>query len=80
MSLFSTKERKMIEHILGEDFSIRWEGAEQKNNTKDMISIANTGLFSSGKSMLFNALLDRTVEERFKVGAAPTTKKGRGRK
>ena len=76
MSLLGTKNIEMIEQILGKDFSIKWEGIKQKNSTGNIVSIANTGLFSSGKSMLFNALLDRTVEERFKVGAVSTTKKG----
>lgn len=76
MSLLNTKDIKMIGHMLGKDYAAKWEGFIQKNHTKDVVTIANTGLFSSGKSMLFNALLNRTESERFKVGAIPTTKKG----
>ncbi len=79
MSLLDKKTIEMIQRILGKDFSAKWEGIErieQKNSTKEIVTVANTGLFSSGKSMLFNALLEQTAEERFKVGATPTTKKG----
>ncbi len=37
------------------------------------IKIVNTGLVSSGKSSLFNVLIDKIDEERFKTGAARTT-------
>ena len=76
MSLLNTKDIEVLAYWLGRDFAMKWEGAGQKNSAQDIITIANTGLFSSGKSMLFNALLDQTEKERFKVGAAPTTKKG----
>ena len=55
---------------------LQWEGMLNRQNAEDKIIIANTGLFSSGKSSLFNALLDQTDVERFPVGAIPTTKKG----
>lgn len=76
MSLLDTKDLKFLEYTAGKELSTKWEGIKQKNSSKGIVTIANTGLFSSGKSMLFNALLDRTAEERFQVGAAPTTKKG----
>ncbi len=76
MSLLNATDIKFLEHIVGKDFATKWKGIKQKNSSKDVVTIANTGLFSSGKSMLFNALLDRTEKERFQVGAAPTTKKG----
>lgn len=37
------------------------------------VTVTNTGIVSSGKSSLFNALLDRSENERFSVGAARTT-------
>ena len=76
MALLSAKDIEALERSLGRECATKWEGIGQKNNAENIITIANTGLFSSGKSMLFNALLDQTKEERFKVGAAPTTKKG----
>lgn len=54
----------------------RWTGIEKKSVSENNITIANTGLFSSGKSQLFNALIDRTEDERFPVGTIPTTKIG----
>lgn len=38
-----------------------------------VVTVTNTGIVSSGKSSLFNALLDRLENERFSVGAARTT-------
>lgn len=76
MPLLDTKDIRILNDMLGQDMAAKWEGVRQKINAQDIVTIANTGLFSSGKSMLFNALLDQTEEERFKVGAAPTTKKG----
>lgn len=76
MPLLDTKDIRILNDMLGQDMAAKWEGVRQKINAQDIVTIANTGLFSSGKSMLFNALLDQTKEERFKVGAAPTTKKG----
>lgn len=38
-----------------------------------VVTVTNTGIVSSGKSSLFNALLDRFENERFSVGAARTT-------
>lgn len=38
-----------------------------------VVTVTNTGIVSSGKSSLFNALLDRSENERFSVGAARTT-------
>lgn len=41
------------------------------NNNR--VSVTNTGVVSSGKSSLFNALLDRCDDDRFLVGSARTT-------
>ena len=44
-----------------------------KKTNKVPVKIVNTGLVSSGKSSLFNILIDRIDNERFKTGAARTT-------
>lgn len=43
--------------------------------SRDIIKIVNTGLVNSGKSTLFNALLNKNDDEGFKTGAARTTVK-----
>ena len=58
------------------DFTSVENAVQLKNKLKslenDKIVITNTGVVSSGKSTLFNALIG-TLEERFKTGAARTT-------
>jgi len=66
-----------IGSLTSPELALRWEGMQKKMDAgNSTITIANTGLFSSGKSSLFNALLGRVEDERFPVGAVPTTKKG----
>lgn len=59
------------------DLQQRWNGLEKKTRNNKKIKVANTGLVSSGKSTLFNVLIDpQNVDEshvRFAVGAARTT-------
>ena len=43
---------------------------------KNELRIVNTGLVSSGKSSLFNVIMDRFQNERFPTGAARTTVEG----
>lgn len=83
MNLINTinkNDLEILKKLMGqeaEDFVAKWEGLLTKLKSSSKITIANTGLFSSGKSSLFNALLGRVDNnERFKVGAAPTTRKG----
>lgn len=83
MNLINTinkNDLEILKKLMGqeaEDFAAKWEGLLTKLKSSSKITIANTGLFSSGKSSLFNALLGRVDNnERFKVGAAPTTRKG----
>lgn len=58
------------------DYTSAENAVQLKNKLKalenDRIVITNTGVVSSGKSTLFNALIG-TLEERFKTGAARTT-------
>ena len=60
------------------DLLKKWEGLARKLAGGSKITIANTGLYSSGKSSLFNALLGRVNEEdmRFAVAAPPMTRNG----
>lgn len=75
-NLFNNKDIKLARQHMGEEAAGRWEGLEKKQENADVITIANTGLYSSGKSSLFNALLDQIDNARFPVGAIPTTKSG----
>lgn len=75
-NLFNNKDIKLARQHMGEDAAGRWEGLKKKQGNADIITIANTGLYSSGKSSLFNALLDQIDNARFPVGAIPTTKSG----
>lgn len=75
-NFFDKKDMEFVRRHMGEELARRWEGLERKRNAAGIITVANTGLYSSGKSSLFNALLDQTENERFPVGAIPTTKSG----
>ncbi len=64
--------RKVIEDCCGKTVLLSFLSNVKKNETQE-INIVNTGLVSSGKSSLFNALIDRLDDERFPTGAARTT-------
>ncbi|MBQ7216837.1 MAG: 50S ribosome-binding GTPase [Synergistaceae bacterium] len=76
--MLSTSDIETLGRLTGSDMVNRWKGLIKKLANGRKITIANTGLYSSGKSSLFNALLGRVREEdiRFPVGRAPTTKTG----
>lgn len=76
MAELTKKDFSVLEKYIGNDLCERWIGIKKKADANNHITIANTGLFSSGKSQLFNALIDRTEDERFPVGTIPTTKIG----
>ena len=76
MAFFKERELGKLTDLTSKEFVQRWQGIEKKLSSKDTITIANTGLVNSGKSSLFNALLDAFEEERFPVGAIRTTKQG----
>ena len=76
MAILDEKDFTVLENYVAPDVVERWSGIEKKLGYNSSITIANTGLFSSGKSQLFNALIDRTEDERFPVGTIPTTKIG----
>ena len=76
--MLSKNDIDTLGRLIGSDMVNRWAGLSSKLSSGSKITIANTGLYSSGKSSLFNALLGRVREDnmRFPVGAKPTTKKG----
>lgn len=76
MARLAKKDFTVLAKYIDPDLLERWTGIEKKSASDNYITIANTGLFSSGKSQLFNALIDRTEDERFPVGTIPTTKIG----
>lgn len=67
---------RLLTQFANPDLVRRWKGLEKKLSQTDHVTIANTGLYSAGKSSLFNALLDQVDHERFQTGAIPTTKTG----
>lgn len=77
MQLLSKRELEKLSVRANRELAQRWQGMEKKMKAEGTVTIANTGLVNSGKSSLFNMLLDRGVgEERFPVGAVRTTKHG----
>ena len=76
--VLSRSDIETLGRLTGSDMVNQWQGLIKKLDYGQKITIANTGLYSSGKSSLFNALLGRVSEDnmRFPVGAAPTTKTG----
>ena len=64
-----------VEKYCEADSIVKINSLRNKLETSDRIKIVNTGLVSSGKSTLFNILIDRIEDERFKTGAARETVK-----
>ena len=72
MVKLTEKELKIIHEKCGSNFAQRYRGIIKRTNDK-VVKIVNTGMVSSGKSSLFNILIDSTEEEHFPTGAARTT-------
>lgn len=64
---------KIIEKYCGIEYKEKLFTSIEKIKDFGKIKVANTGLVSSGKSSLFNALVDKYDQERFPTGAARTT-------
>lgn len=64
---------KKISKYCSKNCVMTWDAMENILSSKENIKIANTGLVSSGKSSIFNMLLDSIDEERFLTGAARKT-------
>lgn len=67
------EDYRVIEKYCGSENKQKLISCIKKMESKEKIKIANTGLVSSGKSSLFNALVDKFEQERFPTGAARTT-------
>lgn len=77
MAFLNGEELGSLANLAGKELAQRWWGMEKKMSAKeDVVTIANTGLVNSGKSSLFNALLDSFGQGRFPVGAIRTTLQG----
>ena len=74
MNLLSQKDLEIIETFCGEEYSKRLQ-AIQKRQEDNSVKIVNTGMVSSGKSSLYNMLINSNEEEYFPTGAARTTTK-----
>ena len=73
MEKLSQKEMKMVAEVCGDSYIKQLNSILEKQNS-DEVSIVNTGMVSSGKSSLYNALIN-SPEEYFPTGAARTTTK-----
>ena len=69
--VWNHQELKALEKYTSYDLAQKLRGVLEKQARGDQILIGNTGMVSSGKSSLFNALLGAVEEERFKTGAIP---------
>lgn len=69
---FNKTELIKISSYCGNEYKKRYE-AILKRQLEKHINIVNTGMVSSGKSSLFNALVGSEKEELFPTGAARTT-------
>jgi tRNA U34 5-carboxymethylaminomethyl modifying GTPase MnmE/TrmE len=71
MKRLSQKDLKVIEKICGEEYARRLQALQEKQ-TEKLVKIVNTGMVSSGKSSLYNLLI-QSEDEFFPTGAARTT-------
>ncbi len=67
----SQQDLKSIEKYCGEEYAKRCRALIERQKN-DKVRIVNTGMVSSGKSSLYNALID-SGGEYFPTGAARTT-------
>ena len=77
MAWLDEKELDSLAVLTGRKSAQKWRGMGKRMAAGGAaVTIANTGLVNSGKSSLFNALLDSFEQERFPVGAVRTTMQG----
>lgn len=72
MIKLTDNDLKIIEKYCGYNQIQKYRGILKKNS-ENIVTVVNTGMVSSGKSSLFNILIDSTEEEQFPTGAARTT-------
>lgn len=68
----SKKEVADIAKYCGQEYSTRYLGIQNRVD-EQIVKIVNTGMVSSGKSSLYNVLIDSIEDEHFPTGAARTT-------
>lgn len=68
---FTKKDKKLCKKYVSSDIWVRYQSLVSVDSSASM-KITNTGMVSSGKSSLYNILID-SKEEYFKIGAARTT-------
>lgn len=73
MTKLTQKELETIKIFCGEEYAKRCRAIQEKQKD-NVVKIVNTGMVSSGKSSLYNALINSS-EEFFPTGAARTTTK-----
>lgn len=73
MNKLSQKELKVIGDFCGDGYVKRLRAVQERKNN-NVVRIVNTGMVSSGKSSLYNILINSN-EEYFPTGAARTTTK-----
>lgn len=77
MTALGKQDLEKLRDFTNEETIQKWLGLEKRLSvTSKKITIANTGLVNSGKSSLFNALLDSFDKRRFPEGAVRTTTRG----
>ena len=77
MKTLTSQELSALGRLTDQNLVRRWQGLARKSSSGSVVTIANTGLVNSGKSSLFNALLDSYDDpKRFKEGAVRTTIQG----
>lgn len=74
MKKLTQKELRIIEKVCGTEYASRLQSIQNRQNDKT-VKIVNTGMVSSGKSSLYNILINSNQEEFFPTGAARTTTK-----
>ena len=67
------RDFSLLKKYCGNGIETRWRGILKRLNGGERIRVVNTGVVSSGKSSILNALTDHIDEERFPTGAARTT-------
>ncbi|MDD6169493.1 MAG: 50S ribosome-binding GTPase [Lachnospiraceae bacterium] len=68
----SEKEVSDIAKYCGQEYATRYLGIKARAD-EQIVKIVNTGMVSSGKSSLYNVLIDSIESEHFPTGAARTT-------
>lgn len=74
MNQLTKKELETIKKVCGQEYADRLHAVQNRQHD-NIVKIVNTGMVSSGKSSLYNILINSDQEEFFPTGAARTTTK-----